>query len=220
MKHCNKLTVLLGALMAAPAMAANTSLGVVVDQSGVGVSLAGAVAGTSNQQWRLQVSGLSASDAKSDRYDSFEINDNRYNGEIELEGGRISADFYPFSSNQIFFTSGLGYLKSDIDVTSTGSYNIGNSKSVNDGSSMRVELDQSTIAPFVGIGWGNRLAKRNGLGLFFEIGMMMPLNDADVTVSTTSSTVSDADVESERRSIKDSMSDIRTLATVGLTIRF
>ncbi|MGB0867654.1 MAG: hypothetical protein ACPGSC_14175, partial [Granulosicoccaceae bacterium] len=81
-------------------------------------------------------------------------------------------------------------------------------------------IDQSAVAPYLGIGWGNKLAGKSGLSFFAELGVMKPLDDAKVSLTSTSDSVTQADINKEKREIEDAFNEARLTAALGLSYRF
>ncbi len=202
------------------AQAADKSVGLLFSESGVGINYSNAlpfsIKDNDSMQLRLQLSGLNG-----DGDEEITEEGNTYVGDIELADHKVTADWFPYD-NQFFVTAGLGYLKTDIDVTNKegSGYSVGDIDVGSDGSTLNATIDQSSVAPYLGIGWGNKLAGKSGLSFFAELGVMKPLDDARVSLSSTSTSVSQADIEQERRKLKNALGDVRLSASLGLSYRF
>lgn len=209
------------ALGISSASAAERSVGVLFGEFGPGINYSNALPFSIKEddtlQLRLQLSGLSTGGS-----DEYKEKGNTYTGDIDLSSHKVTADWFPFEQSQFFVTGGLGYLKTDFNVKNkAGSgYTVGDISVGNDGSSLDLTVDQSAVAPYVGIGWGNKLAGKSGLAFFAELGVMKPLDDAKVSLSSTSSSVSEADIAMEKRELEDAFNDVRLSAALGLSYRF
>lgn len=203
------------------ASAADRSVGLFMGEFGPGINYSNAlplsIRESDTVQLRLQLSGLSGDGDE-------EITDegNTYTGDVDLGSHKVTADWFPFEQRQFFVTAGLGYSKANFNVQNkTGSgYTVGDIVVGNDGSSLSLSVDQSSVAPYVGIGWGNKLAGKSGLSFFAELGALKPLDDAKVSLTSTSTSVSQADIAKEKRDLEDAFSDVRLSAAVGLSYRF
>ena len=174
-------------------------------------------------QMRFMISGLSVSDL-----DDIERNDIKYDSDIDLESAKIGLDWYPMNgrfTKNLFVSSGLAYSKLDFDGTSNANqaFKIGGAN-VPATANVRLHtvVERSALSPYVSIGWGNRIKDRGGFAFFSEVGFMSSGGDVDVSVSTVSSTnlVSDADLASERKAIKDDMDGIIGFANLGISYQF
>jgi len=215
------LALLLTCAASTSALAADRSVGVILGEFGPGLNYSSktpfSFRDDDQLQLRVQLSGVS-----SDEVEDAELNDNKYTGEADFVDHKITADWYPFAKRQFFVTAGLGYLKNDIKLKSKSgrAYTVDNVVVANDGSTLSVDVDQSAFAPYVGIGWGNKLEGHDGLSFFVEMGLMKPLSDSDVRVASNSSSVSQANIEQEQRDLEDDFNDIRLSAALGLSYRF
>lgn len=222
MKSSKKaLLSLLLACGSLPVMAADRSVGVLFSESGPGLSYSSKAPFSLRQddqlQLRFQLSGVSSGEV-----DDIEVNKNDFTGKAKLADHKITADWFPFAQNQFFVSAGVGYLQNDLDLKSkAGSgYTVGKTHVANDGSTLSADISQGAVAPYIGVGWGGKLDAHEGLGFFAELGLMKPLKSADVRVSSTSSSVSSADIAAEQKKLEDIFSDFRLAATVGLSYRF
>lgn len=209
------------ALGISSASAADRSIGVLFGEFGPGINYSNAlpvsIKDNDTLQLRLQLSGLSG-----DGDSEIDSEGNSYTGDVKLADHKVTADWFPFAERQFFVTAGLGYVDTDLNVKnkSGSGYTVGDISVGNDGSSLDLAVDQSALAPYVGIGWGNKLAGKSGLAFFAELGLMKPLDDAKVSLSSTSSSVSEADIAKEKRKIEDAFNDVRLTAALGLSYRF
>lgn len=171
-------------------------------------------------QWRVVVSGLSFDDEE-----NFEINDIEYDGDIDVFGAQFGLDWYPFKSNSFFFSGGINYFDREFDLRSDrqSSLKIGGQR-VNGARNVTINtnIDHSSAAPYVSVGWGNKHKKTRGFAFFAEIGVQTPLDDSEVSVTANGNNgiVSQAALDAERRDIQDDLDGVQLLANVGFGYHF
>jgi len=87
---------------------------------------------------------------------------------------------------------------------------------------LTTDIDHTSLAPYFGIGWGNRLSADSGFSFRAELGALAALNKADVSVALINHTnqVSDAQLEHERRDIRDEQSRVKLFAQLDLAYQF
>jgi hypothetical protein len=102
--------------------------------------------------------------------------DGDYKGDLKLQNVSLLGDWYPFSGA---FRTTLGLVangtKATLSATPSGSgtytFN-GNSYTASDLGSYSGELKFSSMAPYLGIGWGNPVAKDKTWGFVTDIGVL------------------------------------------------
>ncbi|OZG70705.1 hypothetical protein BTA51_24245 [Hahella sp. CCB-MM4] len=214
-------------LTASFAHGADYSVGGRLGTQGIGASL------TQKQDWsltdgdqlqlRFLVVGLDVNDI-----DDLELNGRDYKGDISsysLQGG---VDWYPFSgryTDNFFFSTGLTYFDNDINGTSKDylSANIGGTSVTSaDRVKLNADIEQSSLAPYLSMGWGNRIREEGGLSFQAELGFMAPFSDADVKLTATDpgSRLSAQNLERERQRIEDDLGDIYGFLSVAVTYQF
>ena len=141
---------------------------------------------TNNDQIQLK---LSASGISADDTESFELNGDDYDTDLEATFISAGLNWYPFSTGfqkNIYFSSGLTYLDAEIDGTSESNQNfrVGNTQiSASDDFALTVNSDQQILAPYFGIGWGNRLSERRGFFFQTEANFIVNVEDPDFTLT-------------------------------------
>ena len=106
-------------------------------------------------------------------------------GDLELFSAGLLADYHPFSNG--FRVSG-GVYYSDIDLDSTSSKpenntQIGDKKyDLTSDTTTKFGVSNSGVAPYLGIGWGNAIAKGSPWGFSLDVGVMYQ-GDSDVKLS-------------------------------------
>ncbi len=222
----NKKIVLLGAtaiLSLSSVAHAEVSVGHAVGSHGFGAYVSGDTGwhliGNDKVQWRAVIGGGELD------IDNVEIDDVKYEGDIELFGTQVGIDWYPFKSNQFFVSSGAAYFDREYALNSRASKNftVGDQPVLSsDGVRLDTDIDHSSFAPYVSVGWGNKHKGRRGLSYFAEVGVLFPVDDADVNtrVSGNTSVVSAANIRKHERDIEDDINGPQLNATIGIGYRF
>ncbi len=214
-------------LMASMAYGADYSVGGRLGTQGIGASV------TQKQDWsltdgdqfqlRFLVTGLDVNDI-----DDLELNGRDYKGDISAYSLQGGIDWYPFSgryTDNFFFSTGLTYFDNDIKGTSKDYLNDsigGASVTSADKVKLNAAIEQSSVAPYLSLGWGNRIREEGGLSFQAELGFMAPFSDADVKLTATdpNSRLSAQNLERERQKIEDDLGDIYGFLSVAVTYQF
>ena len=148
---------------------------------------------------RLNVNGFKYS------YDTTQ-NGIDYSATATLLSAGALLDYYPMSTNAFRISAGVYYNGNKIegDVGVVGSTFNGNSYA---NGSVALESKFNEVAPYIGIGWGNKGIEK-GWGLSIDIGAMYHGEPGiDATVTTTlplaAATALKNDVEAERAKLED-----------------
>lgn len=175
-------------------------------------------------QWRIALG-----QGKADDIDDIELSDIDYEMDMDNHSLRMGLEWYPFSSNRfvdrVFFSAGLQYFDNEFDgLSETGQQvNVGGkSVTLNDDLRLQTKIQHDSIAPYLSVGWGNKLDGRAGLSFRAELGLVTPFNDPDVEVSKTgnSTGLSQEDIARERSDIEDDLDGPMAVATVGIAYHF
>ena len=174
-------------------------------------------------QWHMLLSGYSFDDA-----DDVEVNQNDY--EADVESGSLQAGLNWYPSNQsymkgLFLSAGAIYFDNTIKGTTQDNQTInvgGAILGIDQDVQMATDINHNSLAPYLGIGWGNRLNAESGFSFRAELGALAALSKADVSVALINHTnqVSDAQLESERRDIRDEQSRVKLFAQVDIGYQF
>lgn len=108
---------------------------------------------------------------------NYNANSNQVNYDFKLRLQTVSAlaDWYPFSGS---FRASGGLLYNNNKVSygakpTGGTYTIGpNIYNAADVGSLQGEMAFNKVAPYIGIGWGNPVAKNKGWGMTSDIGVL------------------------------------------------
>jgi hypothetical protein len=180
-----KTKLLCLALCGAFATVANAAeVGVYVNggTTGFGVGVAGKA--SENLGGRLGFDTWKKTITKSD-------SNGNYNGDLKLQTVGLLGDWYPFAGA---FRTTLGLVangnKATLTATPTGgSYTFNNhTYTASDVGSYAGEMKFNNVAPYLGIGWGNPVAKAKTWGFISDIGVLFqgsPKVTSTVTCSPT-----------------------------------
>ena len=153
-----------------------------------------------------------------------------YNIDLKLQSIALLGNYFPFHGA---FRISAGIFSNDnkisMDAKPAGSYDIGNSQySAADIGTLTAKVSFNKIAPYLGIGWGKRESR--GFGITGDIGVLIqgsPKLEMMATGPITNPsnplyTQFTADLERERQSAQDDLSDFKMYPVlgVGLSYRF
>lgn len=153
-----------------------------------------------------------------------------YDFKLQLQTISALADWYPFAG---WFRTSAGLLynnnKVSLDGKPTGgSYTInGNTYLATDVGSLQGTMTFNKVAPYLGIGWGNPVAKNKGWGLASDIGVMFqgkPKTNLTATcgptLSPTACTQLQTDTATENTKLQDDLSNFKWWPVVSVGISY
>jgi hypothetical protein len=134
-----------------------------------------------------------------------ELEDINYDIGIDLMSFSALLDWHVFK-NAFRITGGAIYNDNKATMTATPTVDV----IIGDGSytastigTLNASLSyKNNIAPYIGIGFGNPMNAKQRLGLTMDIGVMYA-GEPDVTITETTGTVSQADLNKEAKEIED-----------------
>ncbi len=185
---------------------------------------------------RASVNGFSYSDEDVYEDDGDEI---AYDASIDLLTVGLLLDFYPIESSQFRLSAGAYYNGNGTDAMmepTNGEYEInGFPYKATDIGIMTADAEFDTVAPYIGIGWGNK-GSESGWGFSIDVGAMYhgetTLNaeaTRGVGIPADNGGPNDilfdqiqADVETERQDAEDEINDFKwyPVIMVGVTYTF
>ena len=210
-----------------PANALDYSVGGTVGSQGLGVSFTSRshfnLVESDQLQWHLSLSGYGFDDAE-----DVKVNQNDYDADVKAGSLQGGLNWYPSSQNYLsgmFVSVGAIYFDHQLDGTtqSDQTINVGGVKLTSDqGVQLQADIEHSSVAPYFGIGWGNRLSGEEGFSFRAELGAFAPLSSAqvDVTLINHTNQVSNAELENERQDILDEQERVRLFAQLDLAYQF
>ena len=177
-------------------------------------------------QWRVLVTGL---DGDFDSGDDVDIAGIDYqDGDISIYSLQAGVDWYPISSgwaDEIYLSTGLMYQDGEFSgyANTDKSFNVGNTQ-VNPGdiNSLKTEIDNSQVLPYLSVGWGNKITHERGFDFQAEIGVAMSTKDANVSLiaEDPANHLSAADLATEKKSIEDEVNGVIGFATITVSYHF
>jgi hypothetical protein len=150
---------------------------------------------------------------------------------MELFSGLIVADWHPFGG--VFKITG-GLLINDNKVSGTGEATPGNvaTFTINDTiynaadvGNLEADISYNTVAPYLGIGWGNPVSKDSNWTFFCDIGVVF-MGSPDVDVRASGVLARDeifmTNLEQERRDLADELDSYKyyPVVTLGISYKF
>jgi FecR protein len=152
-----------------------------------------------------------------------------YDSNIQLQTASALADWYPFqgsfrASGGVFYNGNNAILKA---IPVGGFYDVNGVQYPATGiTDLQGKLSFNTIAPYVGIGWGNPVAKNKGWGLTTDFGVLFqgnPRVDMSATCSLGAGCAAfDASLEAERATLENDLSNFTwwPVASIGITYQW
>ncbi len=109
-----------------------------------------------------------------------------YNYDIDLSTFSVLLDWHPFDGG---FRVSAGAVSNGNEYKATGSQTTGNITVGNQTFSaaqlgtLRAQIDSDSVVPYLGLGWGNAVAKGSPLSFSFDLGVIFQ-GDPNVTLTT------------------------------------
>lgn len=210
------LSAALAAAVALPVSAGAEGFALGVRASTLGAGIEGTIG--LSERINLRLGANSYTYSFDDTYD-----DVRYDADLELKSAALILDWHPFAGA---FRLSAGMLSNKNAVTleaePTAPVTIGGQTyTPSQVGRLDGEVDFKKSAPYVGLGWGNAVAKNKGFGLSFEIGAVFQ-GSPDVELSSTNPAVSQADLDREEQEIEDDLKNFKVYPVVsfGLSYQF
>lgn len=135
-----------------------------------------------------------------------------YDAKLKLQSFDILADYFPFD-NGFRLTGGaiLNFNKVDAHAKpKNGTYTVnGNTYSASQAGDINGRIDFRNFAPYLGIGWGNAVAKDANWGFTADVGVMFQgspnssLTSSNCTAGAAACASLARDLEAENQSLRD-----------------
>jgi len=150
-----------------------------------------------------------------------------YDADIKLLSGLVTADWFPFGG---CFHLSAGALVNGNKVDATGkaqggtTFNIGGTiYTAAQTGALNANIDFNTLAPYVGIGWGNPVKKDSGWSMFFDLGVAFQ-GSPDVELTATGPIASDptfqANLARERAELEDDIDEYKYYPVVSIGVSY
>lgn len=222
MKHTIINIGMLFALTAAGAAQAEVGVTASVGTTGAGLHMSLPVAEKTNL--RFGINGLSRStEGNTDDVD--------YDYKLKLSTVDALVDYFPMNG-AFRITGGLSYNGNEIEVNGRpngGTYTLnGRVYPAAAVGSLNGQVEFRKVATYLGIGWGNAVAKDKGWGLSSDIGVMLQgspetsLTNQGCTAGTVVCGQIASDVAAESRQLQEDVKDFKAypVVRIGLTYKF
>ncbi len=167
-----------------------------------------------------------------DYNDSADTNSVHYDVSMRLQTFDALLDYYP-AAGSFRVTGGLVYNNNKLDVTArpavAGTYTFnGVTYSSATAGDVKGDIDFNKVAPYLGIGWGNAVAKDKGWGFTADVGVLFQgspnttLTNSGCTASAAVCSSLASDLAAENASLKDKVNDFKyfPVLRVGVSYRF
>ncbi len=152
--------------------------------------------------------------------------DNEYRMKTRLLSFPVIADWHPFKTSALRVSGGmvLNYNKADFRGNTRDGITIGsNTYTADQVGKLTGKVDFNKIAPYAGIGWGNPLGKNGRWSLSCDVGVVFQ-GKARVDMFASGPIASDpnfqADLEREKRNLKERLEDYRYYPVIALGINY
>ncbi|MFC5475364.1 hypothetical protein [Paraherbaspirillum soli] len=191
--------------------------------TGMGFHVTVPVQSSLNARFGLNYLSYSYDGSTSDLDYKFKLNLNTFDALL---------DWFPMD-NGFRISSGLVYNNNKITANAKpnqiGTYTInGNTYSAANAGQVDGKIDFRKIAPYVGIGWGNAVAKDKGwgfssdLGVLFQGGARTSLNNSGCTADAATCARLASDVNAENVTLQDKVHNYKAypVLRVGVSYRF
>ncbi|MBD3618316.1 MAG: hypothetical protein HUJ28_02430 [Chromatiales bacterium] len=193
---------------AGQAFASDVALGIKGGTQGAGVELTKGL--TEKLNLRLDLNGYS--------FDADETYDgNDYELDLDLRMYGLQLDWHPFGGG-FRMTAGVYNNGMELEGNTTGDVTIdGNTQST----TLNAKVDFDSMAPYVGIGWGNAVSQDKRLGFNVNLGMVFT-GSPNVTLSESGGAFTAQELREEERRLEDEIDDFEyyPVANIGLSYRF
>jgi len=141
---------------------------------------------------------------------------------LKLNHGGLFADWFPFQ-NGFRLVGGVTFNDISLDLTAKlaggDTISVGNKSNIavtaND--SYGVKLTFPSTTPYIGIGYGHQLSKDRGIGFYADAGLMVGTFTSQInTTLLTKGLVTQADIDKENQTLRDSLSSIGAVPSISL----
>lgn len=146
-----------------------------------------------------------------------------YDFNFDLQSVALFANYHPFGG-AFHFTGGAVYNKNELNLigkpTGTNYVINGQTYTAAQVGTLTGQLTFNSTAPYLGLGWGNRPGGR--LGLSADIGVLYQGSPKLALSATGAAAGLASDVEQERRSAEEDLSDLKwyPVLSLGMYFRF
>ena len=156
-----------------------------------------------------------------------------YDGDLDLFNVSTIIDVHPAKNSGFKISGGVVFANNNIEGTAVtdDTITIGGEEFENnvvESTDVDIEITRD-VAPYVGLGWGNAVAKNKGLGFWFNLGVMFGGSpDVEVTPNFSNSVTEEQRAEAneaaaeEEEEVEDNLAfiSIYPVASLGISYQF
>jgi len=210
--------------------AAQYSGGITIGSLGLGLSLSSktdwSLTAGDQIQWRILASGIEADFEGDNEVDIAGIDYD--DGDFSLFSLQGGFDWYPVNNgwaDEVFISTGLMYVDGEFNGTADNSktYFVGSTQvTPGDISSLKTDIESTSIMPYLSLGWGNKITPEGGFDFQAEIGVALPTNDPDVTLTAVDpgNFLNASALATEKKEIEDEIDGVLGFATATVSYHF
>ena len=204
--------------------------GITIGSLGLGLSLSSktdwSLTSGDQIQWRILASGIGANFDGENDVDMAGIDyDDGDFSLLSLQGG---IDWYPVSTgwaDEVFLSTGLIYVDAEFNGTADSSktYFVGNIQvTPGDITSLKTNAENTSVMPYLSLGWGNKITAEGGFDFQAEIGVALTTNDPDVTLTAVdpANFLNASALAAEKKEIEDELDGVMGFATATISYHF
>ncbi|PCK09324.1 MAG: hypothetical protein COA42_04780 [Alteromonadaceae bacterium] len=177
-----------------------------------------------NLHLRTTYHGASADDADLD------VSGNDYEGDLDSDAFGVMVDWYPMDNGwkrNIFVSAGVTSFDFEFKGNATSKLNdniVIGSQVISPGEigGLNVSVESDQVAPYLGLGWGNRRKGTRGFSFVAELGVLL-VDDADVhlSVSAPLGSLTAENLSAEQDQIRNEFdSGLAGFASLGVSYHF
>ncbi len=156
-----------------------------------------------------------------------ETDDVEYDCELELISGLATVEWFPWAGG---FHVDAGLLVNGNNFSGTGEPSAGGTFTFDgvtydavDVGTVKAEIDFESLAPYLGVGWGNPLDSEGNITFFVNLGVVFQ-GEPDVSIKTSGTLASDpvflARVEAERKDLEDDLDNFALYPVIALGVTY
>ena len=155
-------------------------------------------------------------------YDTdWDKDDINYDADIQLSTVAALIDWHPFGGS--FRLTGGAMLNGnevEADAKLNKSITIGDTiYTPGDVGNLKADIDFNSVAPYLGMGWGNAIGKNKRLTISFELGVLFQ-GSPEVDLSTDSALVSQSDLQKEEDNLQDEIDKYEYYPVAALSLSY
>ncbi|HMP74432.1 MAG TPA: hypothetical protein PKE55_14335, partial [Kiritimatiellia bacterium] len=150
----------------------------------------------------------------------------KYIVDVDIGTPLLALDFLPFEARNFRISAGLALMDDGFSVRSTpqGNRRIGeNTYTPEQMGTISGDIDYGTIAPYVGIGYGNPVRPDNAVSFAIQAGVLFispELSTLQATGSARDNPAFRADLERERETFESDLNSLKVYPVISFTLSY